>query len=113
MNNQFGTMVTLSEVIHLTRELISHIPMPDSESEEYFLGLNLIDNNTPGFAYGESLGFLNLIRHHHNRSNVWTWLSVATVTAGAVAVCIFCPGTAVPVISGAVEIGKAIISNQK
>ncbi len=72
----------------------------------------MIESQPFGFVRIENPGPLTLVRHH-KRSDIWSWLSVATVTAGAVVVCIFCPEAAIPVIEGAVEIGKMIINDQK
>lgn len=112
MNDLYGTSVTSPQILQLTREFVRWLPIPDDEIGNYFLGLDLIDNQPFGFVYHETPCPLTLVRHH-KRSNVWTWLSIATVTAGAVVVCVFCPEAAIPVIEGAVEIGKLIISDQK
>ncbi len=111
MNSQYGTAVTLPQAIQFTRELIPQLSISDREVADYFAGLSLIDSNASGFTYNDNLSYVQLASHKSGK--FWTWLSVATVTVGAVVVCIFCPQAAVPVINGAVEIGKLIVDNQK
>lgn len=112
MNAQFGTRVTLSEVVQFTRQSLDLLLIPGDEIDGYLLGLNLIEGNSSDYAYSKEWGCVNFAKHNRS-SNFWTWLSVATVTAGAVVVCIFCPEATIPVINGAVEIGKTIIDRDR
>lgn len=112
MNDHFGASLTVPQILQLTKETILRCPIPNYEIDKYFWGLDLIENEISGISCHKNSGYLNLIRHEKN-NNFWTWLSVATVTAGAVVVCIFCPGASTEVIKGAVKIGETLINNQK
>ncbi len=103
-NLRYGTSLHLSELLQLTRESIQKLQIPESQIEKYLVGLDLIDYHQSEL---NALGSVRLVKHHKEKSNFWTWLTVATITAAAVTICIVLPQTAPAVIGGAVEVGKA------
>jgi len=98
--------LTVSDLLHLTRKTIQQFQIPEEQMEKYFVGLDLIEYHQSEL---NSLGSVRLIKHHKEKSNFWTWLSIATITAGAVTVCIFVPEAAPGIIGGAVELGKSVL----
>lgn len=106
MNTQYGVSLTVSSLLHLTRETVQQFQIPENQMEKYFVGLDLIEYHQSEL---NSLGSVRLMKHHKEKSNFWTWLSIATVTAAAVTVCIVVPQVAPAIIGGAVEIGKAAL----
>lgn len=108
LNSQYGTSLTVSELLQITRESIRRFPLTENNIEKYQFGLDLIELHQASLNKLDPGGFV-AIKHHKNKSNVWTWLSVATISVAAVTLCILLPESAPAVISGAVEVGKAAL----
>lgn len=109
MNIQYGTSLTLSYLIHITRESFHQFQFPENQFENYMVGLDLIELRQSSLYEVDPSGCVYLVKHHKNNNNFWTWLSIATVSLAAVTVCIAVPQVAPGVIGGAVEFGKAVL----
>jgi hypothetical protein len=109
INIQYGTSLTLSQLIQITRESIHQFRFPDNQFENCMVGLDFIELHQQSLNEIDCSKFVYLVKHRKNNNNFWTWLSIATVSVAAVTVCIVVPQVAPGVIGGAVEIGKAVL----
>lgn len=106
IHTQYSISVPLSNMLQLTRETVQKFQIPESELAKYFVGLDLIEYH---LAEADCSGSVSLVKHHKEKHNFWTWLSLATITAAAVTVCIVVPQATTAIIGGAVEVGKAAL----
>lgn len=111
VNRQHGLCLTLDQVLNASKELVKHLSLSEEELEGYETGLELLEElhsfrNNPLCSY-------QFAKHRKkSKANVWSWLTVATVTAGAVTVCALCP-TAIPgVLDGLMTITLKLISQK-
>lgn len=104
LNFYYGTTLTVSDVIRLSRTAIQQFPISEKLMQQYSVGFDLIELQNEENPFD-----IQSIKHKNDNNSFWTWLSVATVTAGAVTICIFSPQSTPAVVGGAVEIAKALL----
>jgi hypothetical protein len=107
MNAQYGASLTLSKLLQITRESMHQFQIPEDQIENCAVGLDLIELHQSSLCEKELLDFVHLAKHKKSKSDFWSWLAIATVSAAATVVCIIVPQVAPAVIGGAVEVGKA------
>lgn len=113
INTRFGISLTLSDIVQLTKESIHELPIPKAEMEEYLMDLDWIEQGADQREHVNPKRFCGAKQGKHKHGpGVWGWLIVATVTAGAVIICVVNPGATTAVVAGALEVGKLVLDKK-